>query len=232
MKNFLKISVVAVSLIIIARYTIAQECEAYFPMKEGSYLEMKNYDEKNKLTGTVKNTVIKKEVQGNTITVTVDVKCFDEKDKESFTNQVQMYCKDGVFYMDMKNFLDKQSMESMKDMQVTVESDNMEIPSNMQPGQTLKDAFITFTMQMGSMKMVAFSVKIMNRKVEAVEDITVPAGTFTCYKLSQDMETKSGIKMTSSSVSWYAKDVGVVRSETFDKKGKMMGYSVLTDYKY
>jgi hypothetical protein len=215
-----------------ARYTIAQECEAYFPMKEGSYLEMKSYDEKNKLTGTVKNTVIKKEVQGNTVTVTVDVKCYDDKDKESFVNQVQMYCKDGVFYMDMKNFLDKQSMESMKDMQLTVESDNMEIPSHMQPGQTLKDAFITFTMQMGSMKMVAFSVNITNRKVEAVEDITVPAGTFTCYKLSQDVETKTLGKTTSSSVSWYAKDVGVVRSETFDKKGKSMGFSVLTDYKY
>ena len=47
---------------------------------------------------------------------------------------------------------------------------------------------------MASMDM---SIKIYNRKVEAKEDITTPAGNFSCYKISYDMESSTKVINTS-----------------------------------
>jgi hypothetical protein len=231
MRTAIKLFSVAFISLFFGEYIAAQECEAWYPMKEGAYLEMKNYNSKDKLQGTVKSTVTKKEVTGNTVTVTVDVKSYDDKDKEQSDHQVNMMCRDGVFYMDMNNFMDPKTMESYKDAQMKIQSENLEIPAHLEPGQTLKDGSLTMTMEGAPVNMMGLSIRIFNRKVDGKENITTPAGTFTCYKISQDMETKTMFKIITRSINWYAKDVGMVRSETYNSKGQLMGYSVLTDFK-
>jgi hypothetical protein len=72
---------------------------------------------------------------------------------------------------------------------------------------------------------------MFNRKVEALESITTPAGTFECYKLTYDMEIKSMIKMTVKATQWVARNVGAVKTESFDKNGKLVGYSLLTAFR-
>jgi hypothetical protein len=67
--------------------------------------------------------------------------------------------------------------------------------------------------------------------VEALENMTTPAGTFKCYKIASTIETKSMISITTHTVEWMAKDVGVVRSENYNKKGKLTSYMVLTSFK-
>jgi hypothetical protein len=61
--------------------------------------------------------------------------------------------------------------------------------------------------------------------------VTTPAGTFECYKLSFDSEVKTILKMTTKSVQWIAKNVGAVKTETFDKNGKSLGTTELTDFR-
>ena len=46
---------------------IAQECTLYFPSKEGAEMEITHYDAKNKVTGTAKEKIIKKESLANGI---------------------------------------------------------------------------------------------------------------------------------------------------------------------
>jgi len=38
------------------------------------------------------------------------------------------------------------------------------------------------------------------------------------------------IKVEVSGTEWYAKGTGLVRSESYDKKNKLTGYTVLTEY--
>jgi hypothetical protein len=209
----------------------SQDCEAYFPMKEGAYLETRSYDVKDKLQGISRMTVLQKQTAGPRVSVTVDVKSLDDKEKEVMNTTMEVYCENGIFYIDMKKFLDQQTMESFKDMEVAMESENMEFPSSLQPGQTLKDARITVSASSGGMKLFSMNVWITNRKVEAIEDITTPAGTFSCYKISSDVETKMMMKISVKSVEWYARNVGTVRSESYNDKGKLTGYTLLTDYK-
>ena len=42
------------------------------------------------------------------------------------------------------------------------------------------------------------------------------------------ISTKMMIRIKNKSKEWYAEDVGMVRSETYNKRGKLMGYSELT----
>lgn len=231
MKAFKRLFITGFLTVIIGIPAFSQDCDAYFPMKEGAYLETRSYDVKDKLQGISRMTVLQKQTAGPRISVTVDVRSLDDKEKEVMTTTMEVYCENGVFYIDMKKFLDQQTMESFKDMEVAMESENMEFPSNLSPGQILKDARITVSASSGGMKLFSMNVWITNRKVEAIEDITTPAGTFSCYRISSDVETKMMMKISVKSVEWYARNVGTVRSESYNNKGKLTGYTLLTDYK-
>ncbi len=210
----------------------AQSCEPYFPMNEGTEFEITNYDAKGKTTGKSKHLVEKVNGSGDNISAEVKVITYDKKDKEVATNTLVMECKNGVFMVDMNTYINQESMKAYENMEMTVDASNLELPSGMSAGQKLKDAKIKISMgAAGGMTFMNMFVNISNRKVEAVEDITTSAGTFNCIKITQDVEAKVGIKVTSKVTEWYAKDVGMVRSESYNKKGKLMGTSELTSLK-
>ncbi len=231
MKTLRKLFLTGSLTAIIGFAAFSQDCDAYFPMKEGAYIETRSFDAKDKLQGFSKMTVLQKQTAGIRTSVIAEVKSYDDKEKELMSTQMEVYCENGVFYIDMRKFLDQQTMESFKDMEVAMETENMEFPSNLAAGQTLKDARITVSASSGGMKLFSMNVWVTNRKVEAIEDITTPAGTFTCYRITSDVETKMMMKISVKSVEWYAKNVGTVRSESYNNKGKLTGYTLLTDYK-
>ena len=72
------------------------------------------------------------------------------------------------------------------------------------------------------------TVNIMNRKVEGKESVTTSAGTFDCFVISYDHESKMGIKIRGSAKQWYSEGVGMVKQENYNKKGKLMGSSLHT----
>jgi hypothetical protein len=92
----------------------------------------------------------------------------------------------------------------------------------------LKDATLTARVASGGMTLFTMNVEVSNRKVIGQEKITTPAGTFECVKLSQDVKTKMIVNVEASSVDWYAEEIGLVRSESFNTSGKLLGYSELT----
>jgi hypothetical protein len=210
---------------------MAQDCDGYFPVKSGAFIETKNYDAKGKLTGTNQQTILAVEPLASGLTIKVKSEQFDNKDKSLSSTELGMRCENGVFYMDMKNFLDPSTMEGMKDMEMSVDGLDLEYPNIMQVGQTLKDGDIMIKFMSGGMPVMNMSVKMYNRKVEAFESVTTPAGTFECYKLTYDMDVKSIMKMTVKATQWVAKNVGAVKTESLDKNGKLVGYSLLTAFR-
>jgi hypothetical protein len=83
------------------------------------------------------------------------------------------------------------------------------------------------------MEVAGVTMKLTNRTIAAQESVTVPAGTYTCFKMTYDitMEMKTmGFPMTMKmkSIDFYSENVGSVRSEQYDAKGKMLGYNVLS----
>ena len=63
----------------------------------------------------------------------------------------------------------------------------------------------------------------------AIEDVTTPAGTFKGYKM-EEVQTNKVLVSTKSFriVTWYAKNIGCVKQEVYDKKGKLLRTLELT----
>ncbi|MBK7029414.1 MAG: hypothetical protein IPH45_09445 [Bacteroidales bacterium] len=210
--------------------TNAQDC-GYYPVKSGAIMSYQSLDEKGKITGTSRITMLDVIQTGVSAVYNVKSEYWDDKNKPQPSREYSMKCDNGVFSIDMKSMIDPKSMESFKDMEVSFSGSDMTFPSSLSVGQVLEDASITMAASSGGMTLMKMTINITNRKVVSSESVTVPAGTFDCYKITYDFETKMGIKITSTAVQWMNKGAGSVKSETYDKKGKLLGSTVLSEYK-
>jgi len=60
----------------------------------------------------------------------------------------------------------------------------------------------------------------------------VKAGEFKAFKLTGDVSgTIIGIKVNTKSADWYAYGVGLVKSESYDKKGDLKSVMELVEFK-
>jgi hypothetical protein len=120
------------------------------------------------------------------------------------------------------------------DLDVQVSGEDLVLPATLQPGQTLSGANFALQARMGEVKIMDRTFTVKDRKVEGVETVETPAGKFECYKITYltDVEGMLGKVRTFKTVVWYAKGPGMVRNESYDDKGKMTGYTVLTQYKH
>lgn len=88
------------------------------------------------------------------------------------------------------------------------------IPSTLSVGQELECGTIEWEV-MG----IKSSHTETSHKVVAQEDITTPAGTYDCFVVEQKYTMKSGFaKSEGVNKVWYAKGIGAVKTENYDKK--------------
>lgn len=221
--------ILLIALVSFSFLTKAQDCEAYYPMSEGSVFELTSYDGKGKETGKSRNSIIEKKVNGDEMEAVVKVEHFDKKGKESFTSEYSMYCKNGQFSLDTRSMMGPENMGTMENVEVNVDASELTFPADPTPGTTLDDAHLKVSMQTSGFSMGGMQINITNRKIGARESITTPAGTFDCVLMTQTVESKTmGIKILMSSKTWYSTGAGAVKSETYNKKGKLMSTEILT----
>lgn len=207
--------------------------ETFFPTKEGTVLVYKTFDKKDKLTSTVQYTIKHVNISGRNMDITYQCESIDPKDKLVFKEEITIHQKGDIIYLDMSNFINKATFQQNGEIPANIEvtGNNMEIPLNPKPGDVLPDASVAMALKMGFINMKV-SADITNRKVEAIEDITVKGGTFKCYKFSSDINSSAmGIKVKAKSVEWYAKGVGTVKSESYDKNGGLQSHTELVEIK-
>lgn len=203
----------------------AQDCTSFAPMKAGSKYEITNYDKKGNADSISKNEVI--EASANSAQIKMEL--LSKKRKPISEMEFAVKCENEVFYLDMSMFIDQSQMEAYKDMDITMESSYLEFPADMKEGDQLPDGDFEMKMGTGGTTLVTVTMNITNRKVHAKEKIETSAGSFECHKVSYDYETKIGfIKVKGSAVLWMSEGVGTVRSESYNKKGKLVGSSELT----
>lgn len=223
--------VITIILMLTAISVMAQDCKFFYPDVKGAEIEITNYNQKDKITGISRQKIVGIEKAGNMITATIKNEYYDSKDQLTFENDMEVSCKDGIFYLDMNNYLNSDAMAGFKDMEMEIKGENLQFPSNLKVGDKLNDGTITISFDTPGMAMTMSTV-VKNRVVEAFENITTPAGTFKCYKISYDIESKVIMaNVSGKAVQWFSENVGMVRTESYDKNGKLGGYSVLTAIK-
>lgn len=226
MKNLITLITLLLAPVLLLAQT---DCKPFVPLKKGAKWELTNYTQKGKETGKTAYELVDVVESGSNTTFTIKTTSFDKKGKETYTNQFEAYCKDGKFEFDMAFKINAESMQSYQNMDVSVDASEYVIPSlEAAPGTTLPDGNLKVTVAGGGPLNINITVEVTDRKVEAKEEIKTPAGTFSCIKLSQTISTKTIMKVQGSSTEWYAEGIGLVRSESYNKAGKLMGYSELT----
>lgn len=218
---------------IILGVSVSKAQETFFPTKEGTVLIYKTFDKKDKVTNTIQYTITHLEISGSDMDITYLCESIDPKDKLVFKEEITIHQKGDKLYLDMSNFINKAAFQQNGEIpaEVVVSGNNMEIPLNPQPGDILPDAHVEMALKMGFVNM-KISADVTNRKVEAIEDVVVKGGSFKSYKFSSDINSVAmGIKVRSKSVEWYAKGIGTVKSESYDKNGNLQSHTELIEIK-
>ena len=218
-----KITILICTLLISFSSISQNTCSTYYPFEEGAKFEITSFGKKGKKESVVNYEITT--IENNV--ATIKAKISDAKGKEVTTTEYNVTCNGNSVSIDFKSMMNPDMFKQYKDMEMEMSGTNVEFPNNLEVGQTLKDANLKMTMNMSGIKM-NMTVDMLNRTVNAKESVTTAAGTFDCFALSYNTEMKMGMKMKFKIKEWIAEGVGVVKSETYNKKGKSMGYSELT----
>lgn len=226
-----KTTLTLIILLIGTLTNVIAQCNEFYQIDNGSSWELETYNAKGKLTGINKQNVTAYNKNGSGFTATIHSVMNNEKGKELMKGDLEMKCVDGTVFIDMRNFVSEDQLKNMASYEMKVESENLEVPSSLNVGQSLKDGSITITATNSPMPM-SINVVISDRKVAGKESITTPAGTFDTYKITSKgmIKNKFGVAITFefSTIEWLAPKLGVVKTESYNKNGKLNGSTVLT----
>jgi hypothetical protein len=150
-------------------------------------------------------------------------------------------CDGNRIYFDVASMF--RTAEKQKD--ATFEASLIEYPINVKEGEILPDATGKMSSERNGKKMhMDFIYK--DRKVEAKEDITTTAGTWSCYKISNSVQVEMDIPgmgekekemmktmqagMKNTTTTWFSPDFGIVKMEMY-MNGKLVSRSEVTSVK-
>jgi len=222
--------IITFMLIFVSTYLTAQNCEAYIPTKTGVVQTYVSKDKKDKITGYSSQEIISAENDGGKIVYKIAQSSFDAKKALLSQDTLDFFCENNNFHVDMETYLSKEQLAAYEESEIKITFENIDYPVDLKPGTSLKDGFIQAEINVG-MPLI-FRTDIVNRKAVANEEVTTEAGTFNTLKITQDVQGKYGfVKVNMSTTSWVIKDIGTVRSETYDKSGKLISSSELISIK-
>ena len=237
MKNYL-LPILFLSLLSFAE--IKAQCDnAFYRFKEGAEYEMTSYDKKDRPQGRTTYTISNISENNGAYEATFKSKIFDKKDKLLGEGEFVIICEGDKVKIDMQRLLNSmEQLNAYEDMEVEAQGDFLEMPSNLEVGQNLPEGHTTLTIKMGEANatMSTMDIDVKNRKVDAQEEITTPAGTFACYKISYNTDVNMkvmgfGNKSSYGSAEWVTENLGTIRTESYDKKGNLESYTLLTAYR-
>lgn len=223
--------VVFIMLLVFATELKAQNCDALEMIKEGSTWEITSFNKRDKVEGVTVYYVTDVSAMGDAVIWKISMKMKDDKEEVYSETETEISCESGVFKMSMEQFINHEQMQGMQEMEVEVDASDIEYPTSPEVGETLPDAKVTVSAAMNGMTMMNMTTKVYDRKIESEESIETPAGTFDCLIISQKTSLENKLLSKEfSSKDWYLPGFGVVRSESYNKRGKLTGYTLLTKY--
>lgn len=212
---------------------VAKSQDIFFPTKEGTVLEYKMYDKNEKESGMIRYTIINIKKTGDNMEITYLIETTDAKDKPILKNEMTIHKKGDKLYVDMRKFLDSAILNKggKAPDKLKITGNDLEIPTKLKVGDALPDSKFGVSFKMGLIN-IKMGATITDRIVESVENVAVQAGSFKAYKITNKMMANAmGINTTTTSAEWLVKDIGMVRSEKYDKKGKLESYTELVSIK-
>lgn len=205
------------TLLVLAGLSLALTALAQHPFTcttEGATLRYMSTDAKGNETSTTDVNITKVVSSGDSFTITQTTQLF--LNGKAFTKAIETTStvKDGDVLVDFSG-----------GMALATEGGGFNLPKRLAVGLELPTGEVTVDLQGLQVKQ-----DITFHKVVAKEEITVPASTYECYVVERQYSAKMlGMKVKGSMKTWYARGIGAVRTDTFDKKGKLSSSQILTE---
>jgi hypothetical protein len=217
-------------LLVVYLQANAQCSNPFYQFKEGTIMEIENFDDNGKTQGKNETQVISWSETPSGYEASLSYKLFDKKGKQYAEGEYKLECVDGIIRIDMSAFIPDESLQAFKDMEMEMKMDRLEFPAELTEGQELPDASFEMTAKNSPIPM-NLKFDITDRKVEGKETVTTPAGTFDCFKISEITHSKMMLSNNEfKTVQYMAEKYGSVKTETYRSNGKLMGYSLLTKF--
>lgn len=221
MKTLLKFLVPATLSFLITMGLSAQK--PFFFDKEGVVLTYADKNAKGKITGYSQTTVTQIEGDPANCTVSYETQIMDAKEKPLLQNPMntKITIENGTVKFDPSSFAG-QLVEGME-----VSGDNLLLPANVSVGDVLND--YTVTVAIGPVKT---TTSYSNIKVTAAETLNISGNTIECFVVESTALAKViGIKQEMIQKIWYGRGIGTVKTETYNKKGKLQTVQELMSVK-
>ncbi len=226
----LKSLALVLTLLTVGPLVAQTACSRFYPMEEGTSFEYTNFNKKGKTEGVSSYEVKSVENSGGSTTATMAISLTDEKGKSIYETDYSFTCTGDKVTIDYESLIPKQMLDQFKDMEMEITGTDIELPNNLSVGQALQDANVQLSMSMSGINMNT-TVDMINRKVEKKETVTTPAGTFECFVIYSDTESKMMMaKQSFPSRMWLAEGVGMVKQETYKKNGDLFSSTELTKF--
>lgn len=239
LSKFFSAALVAAAVTVSSAYSQTQE--PFFPSRTGTVLQYEDRDASGKVMYSSADSLAEftGDFSRGRATV-VSTQTFADK-PEKLTSREQMIFNNGEVIVDVAAVMQETmkgavrqtiaasgaSEEDLKEFdkvfdEMEIEGECRGIPSNLSVGMELPEYSVSFKIMFVNTK-----ISCKDRKVLRREKITTPAGTFDCYVVEQSVNVKSMLMSEKSTLrTWYARGIGTVREETWNKK-KLVSVSEL-----
>lgn len=222
--------ITSINMLFVSLGAAQSNCSKYYPMVEGAAMTYTSFDRKGKEDSTVEYKVVEVQDSAGETKATMNME-LKAKKGGVFTSEYKLTCRDGKVIIDFKTLMNQQMLGQFGGAEMDITGHDIELPNNLSVGQELADANVKVSGSMGGAFNVNMTVEQINRKVEKKEKISTPAGSFDCYVIYSDTKTKMMMgTQTFSARMWLAEDVGIVKQESYNQKGKLMGSMQLSAF--
>jgi hypothetical protein len=180
-------------------------------------------------------TELNKKKTRTTTTVLLKSGLYDDKSHLQQQQDLTFRCSRDTTYTDGLTLFDQESLKSFRERIFDFVPVKIAWPNNPTIGSALPDGGSVVQVRSSAVDIAKVSSLVRKRKVvSGPAAVSTPAGTFQCYQVEAQRESLTKARAdvafatTVRQVDYYAPGVGIVKTELYDKKGKLARTYTLT----
>ncbi len=220
----------------------ATGCAHPFGLRVGQNIEYQLLDAKGKATGTWRYRVYK--ISADTagkrkkpvITTKIRLKSglYDLTNRVLQQQDLTYFCRHDTTFADGLGEINYDGLKSFRDRLMAYQGTPLAWPNQPAAGTGLAEGGVVVQVSSPSVAIAKVKTTLRQRKIVAgPAPVTVPAGTFSCYTVESQRELATAarvdlvLKSGGREVDYYDPAVGIVKTEYYDKGGKLVQTKVL-----
>ncbi|MBC3540269.1 hypothetical protein ACFSC6_01290 [Rufibacter sediminis] len=210
---------------VVPRATYAQNCQHPLGLAKNTEFVFQVTD-KGRNKGTLNNKVVQQSIDKDGMYVTTFKSARrSEKNRPETSDEYHIRCSGDTLYLDAMLLLREQALKAFEGKDFDYAPVDIAYPQQMQVGQKLPDGKLGVKVRSSTVNITEISMVATDRKVEALEKVTTPAGTFDAYKITYNYVVElDAMGMALRDVfkveEYFSLEHGLIKAQFMNKRGK------------